>query len=292
MLSIIAAIGKNRELGKDNKLLWHVSEDLKRFRAITTGHPVIMGRKTYESTGRPLPNRVNIVISKQIKKIDGVTVVDSIDFAMDVAKKSIGSEEIFVIGGARIYEQFINRADRLYLTLVEKEYPSADVFFPPYRAFESVVSKKPHLKGSLGYTYIILDKIKGSTPLITPLISAKVIKGAGRGKNLGFPTFNMKIPKNLNLKPGVYACWVWLGSNAHKWKGALHYGSIPTFGQDKYSLEVYLLELNEDILPSSATIETVKYIRGIKSFRTQKELIKQISIDVEQIQSLLSKDCP
>ena len=83
-ISIIAAIGKNRELGKDNKLLWHISEDLKRFKQITSGHPVIMGRKTFESLGKPLPNRLNIVITRDINyKIEGVAVVNSLEKALE-----------------------------------------------------------------------------------------------------------------------------------------------------------------------------------------------------------------
>ncbi len=140
MLSIIAVIGKNRELGKDNKLLWHVPGDLPRFKKLTTGHPVIMGRKTFESIGKPLSGRTNIVISKNAV-IPGATVVRSFDEAVEVAKNSPGSDEIFVIGGGSVYAQAIDRADRLYLTIVDAVAPDADTFFPDYSKFSEVISR-------------------------------------------------------------------------------------------------------------------------------------------------------
>ncbi|MCX6792345.1 MAG: dihydrofolate reductase, partial [Candidatus Gottesmanbacteria bacterium] len=100
MLSIIAVIGKNRELGKDNDLIWNLPGDLKRFRRITSGHPVIMGRKTFQSIGHPLPNRVNFVISRdQSFTAEGITVISSLDEAIEKAKSAQGAEEIFIIGG-------------------------------------------------------------------------------------------------------------------------------------------------------------------------------------------------
>src|SRR5690242_5911871 len=100
MLSLIAIIGKNRELGRDNHLLWDIPEDLKRFRAITKGHPVIMGRKTFQSIGHALPGRANFVITRDAAFAgDGIEVVPSLDAAIEKAKSASGAEEIFVIGG-------------------------------------------------------------------------------------------------------------------------------------------------------------------------------------------------
>lgn len=157
MLSIIAIIGKNRELGKDNKLIWHIPEDLSRFRKITANHPVIMGRKTFESIGRPLPHRINIVITSDVSFTpEGITVARSLDEAIQIAEKSPGSEEIFVIGGGQIYRQAIDRADRLYLTVVDAT-ADADTFFPDYARFRSVISKEPHESGGLHFTYLTLE---------------------------------------------------------------------------------------------------------------------------------------
>jgi len=155
---MIAAIGESREIGKDNELLWDIPEDLRRFKELTNGHPVIMGRKTYESIGKPLPGRTNIVLSRTKQEIRGAVVVTSIEEALDVAGDADGSEEIFVIGGANVYEQFIDQTDRLYLTVVHRGNPSADAFFPPYSAFESVVSEKAHFTGQIPFTYLILEK--------------------------------------------------------------------------------------------------------------------------------------
>ena len=130
---MIAAIGKNRELGKGNELLWKIPEDLKRFKELTKGHPIIMGRKTYESIGRPLPGRTNIVITRDQKwAAEGVFTVISMDEALSLAKMKPGSDEIFIIGGGQIYELGLTFADKLYLTLIE-DAKEADSFFPEYK---------------------------------------------------------------------------------------------------------------------------------------------------------------
>jgi len=129
MISIIAAIGKNNELGKNNTLLWHIPADMKHFREITYGHPVIMGRKTFESIGKSLPNRKNIVITRDVKyKKDGAEVVHSLAEALDLFPDT--NEEIFIIGGAEIYKQAMVVADRLYITHIEAKDSEADSFFP------------------------------------------------------------------------------------------------------------------------------------------------------------------
>ena len=127
MITIVVAMGKNREIGKNNQLLWHLSKDLKHFKDLTSGHPIIMGRKTYESIGKPLPNRTNIVISKKDDWFEeGILIVGSVKEAVKFAKKI--DEEVFIIGGGNIYEQTIDLADKLEVTLVDAEL-EADTFF-------------------------------------------------------------------------------------------------------------------------------------------------------------------
>lgn len=152
MLSIIAAIGDNRELGKDNKLLWHIPEDLKRFKTLTAGHTVIMGRKTYESIGKPLPNRTNIVITKDNTfTAPGCIITHSLEEAI----KQSSDTETFIIGGASIYQQAIDRADKLYLTKVKGTF-DADTYFPDYSRFSTVVSKEEKHDDTYTYTFLEL----------------------------------------------------------------------------------------------------------------------------------------
>lgn len=129
MISIIAAIGKNNELGKENKLLWSLPADMKHFKEITSGHTVIMGQKTFESIGRPLPNRKNIVVTRNKDfSADGVEISYSLE---DTLNKFIDTEEeVFVIGGGEIYKQSMDSASKLYITHVEAEDKKADTFFP------------------------------------------------------------------------------------------------------------------------------------------------------------------
>ena len=128
MITLIVAMGKNREIGKENQLLWHLPKDLKRFKELTSGYPIIMGRKTYESIGKPLPNRTNIVISRKNDWFEeGILIVGSIKEAVKFAKKI--DEEVFVLGGGNIYEQTIDLADKLEVTLVDAVL-DADTFFP------------------------------------------------------------------------------------------------------------------------------------------------------------------
>lgn len=128
MLSIIVAVAENGVIGDRNALLWHISEDLKHFKALTTGHPVIMGRKTYESLGRPLPNRENVVLTRQALEIPGCRVVHSLDEAVALFPET---EELFIIGGAQVYAEALPRAARLYLTRVGHSY-EGDTRFPEW----------------------------------------------------------------------------------------------------------------------------------------------------------------
>ena len=136
IIAAVVAIGKNRELGKGNELLWHISDDLKRFKKVTMGHPIIFGRKTFESLPkRPLPGRTNIVVTRDASwKHEGVLVADSLEKAIEIAKKQPGAEEIHIGGGAQIYEQALPHINKLYLTLIDAEALDADSFFPPYEA--------------------------------------------------------------------------------------------------------------------------------------------------------------
>ena len=169
MINIVAAIGKNRELGAKNKLLWHIPEDMERFKRLTTGKVVVMGRKTYESIPekfRPLPNRINIVVTRDLNYFTrdenyqinnkNVFVSHSIEDAITKAKEF--NKEIFIIGGAQIYKESLKYADKLYLTLVDKEYPEADVFFPDYSEFKIKTSEENHLSGNLKFKFIELVK--------------------------------------------------------------------------------------------------------------------------------------
>ncbi len=127
-IKLIAAIGKNRELGKDNAMMWNLPGDMRFFRTTTQGSAVIMGRKTYESIGRPLPKRENIVISRNAElKIEGAQVVSSLEEAISAA-----NGDAFIIGGASVYAAALPIADELILTEIDADYPAADAFFPEF----------------------------------------------------------------------------------------------------------------------------------------------------------------
>lgn len=128
IISLIAAMDEKRGLGKENKLLCHLPADLKRFKELTKGKPIIMGRKTYDSIGKALPDRWNIVITKQNMNILDVTIVNSLEQAIALTKDI---PEIMIIGGATIFEQAMPLAQRLYLTLIHAKF-DADVFFPNF----------------------------------------------------------------------------------------------------------------------------------------------------------------
>jgi len=155
-ISIIAAVGLAREIGLNNKLLWQLPDDLKHFQKLTTNHAVVMGQKTYESIGKPLPNRLNVVLSKdESLEITGCAVCNNIDDAVNIAADY--SDEIFVIGGGSIYAQFIDRADKLYLTLIDKEF-DADTFFPDYSKFQIKKKGHKHSQNNLTFRFVELEK--------------------------------------------------------------------------------------------------------------------------------------
>lgn len=166
---MIAAIGENRELGKNNKLLWDIPEDMKRFRDLTRGHVVIMGRKTHESIGKLLPNRMNIIVTRDLSYTTrvrphssrDVQICHSLEKGLKIAKDELIQKKfpgaIFIIGGGQIYEQGIKYADKLYLTIVKGKF-AADTFFPDYPEFKKVVLKRESKNGKDRYTFLDLKK--------------------------------------------------------------------------------------------------------------------------------------
>ncbi len=156
-ISLIAALDEMNGIGKNGQLLFQIPDDLKRFKQLTLGHPIIMGRKTFDSIGKPLPGRTNIVITRNPEyQPAGITIVHSLDEALKQAAE-VEQQEIFVIGGAQIYTQAINRASRLYLTLVEGDY-RADTFFPTYEfEFSAVVFREDRGSAPHRYSWITLQ---------------------------------------------------------------------------------------------------------------------------------------
>jgi dihydrofolate reductase len=131
LISLIVAMDEKGGIGKDNRLPWHLSDDLKRFKTLTMGHHIIMGRRTYESIGKPLPGRTNIVITRNPNyKAEGCIVAHSLGEALDIARDR-GEDEVFVTGGREIFARALETADRIYLTCVHAEVP-ADVYFPDF----------------------------------------------------------------------------------------------------------------------------------------------------------------
>jgi len=163
MITIIAAIAKNNALGKNNDLIWHLPADLKRFKKITTGHYIIMGRNTFESIGKPLPNRTTIIITRNKNYFkDGCLIAHSLEQALEMAKDE---EQVFVIGGAQIYEYAMqhNLVDALDITLVHQEF-EADVYFPEIDSniweqveIESFTADE---KNKLDYSFVRYKKLK------------------------------------------------------------------------------------------------------------------------------------
>lgn len=149
MISIIVAVAENGVIGNNNALLWHIREDLQHFKALTTGHPVVMGRKTYESLGRPLPNRVNVVVTRQELAIPGCEVVHSLDEALALFGPE---EEVFIIGGAQIYAEALPLADRFYLTRVEHPY-EGDTRFPEWNPAQWLLTVSERFERGADYPY-------------------------------------------------------------------------------------------------------------------------------------------
>ena len=142
-ISLIVAVAEDRAIGDKGNLLWHLSSDLKRFKAITTGHTIIMGRKTYDSLPNgALPNRRNIVISRQLKSLKDAEVYSDIDEAL---KATSDEDIVYIIGGGEIYKKTFPRADELHLTLVHKSYPEADTCFPEWKLTDWNILKQEQI---------------------------------------------------------------------------------------------------------------------------------------------------
>jgi len=161
MISIIAALAENRVIGVNNTLPWHLPNDLKHFRRLTTGHAIIMGRKNYESIGKPLPERTNIVVTRNRDyRVDGCLIAHSLDEALRLAGDD---PEIFVIGGAEIYREALPRADRLYLTQVHAPI-DGDTLFPEINRNDwKETAREPHAaddKHVYAYSFVVFERIK------------------------------------------------------------------------------------------------------------------------------------
>lgn len=157
MISMICAVGKDREIGYKNKLLWTLPGDLKHFKDVTMGHTVIMGQKTFESIGMALPGRKNIILSlDQNYRVADCEISNNLE---EVANRYKDSEdEVFIIGGASIYKQFIQFSKKLYLTLVE-DSPEADAFFPDYSEFKNKISESgEYEENGIEYKFVELTK--------------------------------------------------------------------------------------------------------------------------------------
>ena len=159
IVTIVVAIGENNAIGKNNELLWYLPKDLRHFKTITKGHTVIMGRKTFESVGKPLPNRRNIIITRNTDlAIEGTEVVHTIEEALELCKQD---EEVFIIGGAEIYKMAMQHTDKIYLTVVHEHF-EADAFFPEidHNLWLETASEKhlPDDKNNLSFTFSTLER--------------------------------------------------------------------------------------------------------------------------------------
>jgi dihydrofolate reductase len=159
-ISMIAAMSENRVIGVNNKLPWHLPADLHYFKKLTTGHPIIMGRKTFASIGRPLPNRVNIILTQDPHfAAPGCIVTHALNAAITAAGSA---DEVFIIGGATLYQQFLASAHRIYLTVIKSQF-SGDAFFPELGDDWHEVSKEEHVpdhNNPYPYAFVILDRNK------------------------------------------------------------------------------------------------------------------------------------
>ena len=150
MITLIAACSKNRVIGKDNQLIWKVPGDLKRFKELTTSHPILMGRKTFESIGKPLPNRTNIVITRDKNwKHEGCLVYNNFEDVLSIFEK----QNLFIIGGGEIYKMLINLSDRIELTLIDKDF-EGDTYFPEIDSHWTVENIESQSCPEFDYSYI------------------------------------------------------------------------------------------------------------------------------------------
>ena len=160
-ISIIVAVSQNGVIGKDNQLIWRLPDDLKRFKRLTLGHPMIMGRKTYDSIGKPLPGRTSIVVSRNPNlSIEGVLVANTFEEALEKAAFT-GADEVFVIGGGNIYEESLQLADKIYLTDVHTVIDGDTFFYLPNKAEWKEVANTNHPadeRHAFAFDFIDLEK--------------------------------------------------------------------------------------------------------------------------------------
>lgn len=162
IISAIVAVSKDGVIGRDNQIPWYLPEDLKYFKKVTLGHPVIMGRKSFVSIGRPLPKRTNIIVTRDpFYIVSGCIVVNTLEEALEWALKE-GEDEIFIIGGGEIFEQSISYWDKLYLTEVDLYVPDGDVFFPEINPEEWALLSEEHHdadeKNEYPYTFKVFER--------------------------------------------------------------------------------------------------------------------------------------
>ncbi|MBC7692545.1 MAG: dihydrofolate reductase [Methylotenera sp.] len=161
IISLIAAMDQNRVIGVENRLPWHLPEDLKYFRKTTSGRPVLMGRKTFESIGRLLPNRLNVIMTRQKSFVapEGACVVSSWNGALEeILAKAPTTEELFVIGGSEIYEMALPHADRLYITEVETTVSGGDAYFPKWNPQSFDEKKREAHDGAPRFSFVVLER--------------------------------------------------------------------------------------------------------------------------------------
>lgn len=157
MISMICAVGKNLAIGRNNQLLWDIPEDMQHFKQTTMGRTVIMGDRTFESIGKPLPGRKNIVVTLQENyQAPGCEVSHSLEETLKEYKNS--PEDVFVIGGGTIYRLALPYAYKLYLTIVDDAPKDADTFFPDYSDFKNIVSREDHDNGKYKFSFVELVK--------------------------------------------------------------------------------------------------------------------------------------
>lgn len=163
-IALIVAASQNNVIGLDNQLPWHLPEDLQYFKAVTMGKPILMGRKTYDSIGRPLPGRTNIVLTRDANwSAEGVVVVNDLDSATAASEKACaaaGVDELMIIGGEQIYRKFLPVADKLYLTKVEAVV-EGDAYFPAIDSdqWQQVAEKIPEKVGNYSYRFVVLERM-------------------------------------------------------------------------------------------------------------------------------------
>lgn len=161
-VSAVVAMSKNRVIGVGGKLPWHLPEDLKWFKKVTTGHPIIMGRKTFESIGKVLPNRQNVIISRSSDyQIQGAQVVPSLEAALEFCRglaRGVVNDEVFIIGGMQIYQLALPLVDRIYLTVVHQDF-EGDAYFPKFIQEDySEVFREDHLNAVIPHSFLILER--------------------------------------------------------------------------------------------------------------------------------------